>query len=659
MNRLQSFLTTSVFALIALFGVSVPSALAACDVSVFAGGSGTSGSPWQIATPMQLSNLRECTGEEHNDKYFILTADLNISAYGDEDGWMPISGYSDGEVIPFYGHVNGNNKIITGLNINRAVEYEGGTYAGLFGIFSGTLTNLGFEDASVRGESNVGVIAGRAIGAGTSVSQVYVADSSVSGVNRTYVQVGGFFGEGFDVHIEDSYASVSIEAYPSHTTGSIAGYTTSGFTLERVYGASAITLVGEESGGITGGLVGGSAGGTFNIEKSFFIGGITLQEDVYVEIGGIAGKWGNGDNEDLRWFDVEETATGCIGGTEFSIEDPDCESVDSAEYFMSSSNVPMNSWDIEGTEDESTLLDSGLPILAWQLFGDAADSVWVIRGGEEELPSVTVTTGNVNSISSTTAHMYGTAQLNNGLSVDHVAEGDILLGFILNDTATVDWDNYIHSAPTNSFQIVGGDDTQIAFDAVIEGLECNTQYWYVAAYDYDNADEFGIASNVGTFTTAACASGGNNGGGGGGGSGSRAPSARTPVVDTTPVGIPAAVAQILTQYRSLFVQAYEAGITLPQNILTFLGIGGTPTPAGQCPRSLTVGDEGEDVRALQRLLMNLGYPIAPGATGFFVNYTRDALAEYQRANGLTPAAGYFGPATCAHMKAAGHPGLWW
>lgn len=74
----------------------------------------------------------------------------------------------------------------------------------------------------------------------------------------------------------------------------------------------------------------------------------------------------------------------------------------------------------------------------------------------------------------------------------------------------------------------------------------------------------------------------------------------------------------------------------------------TPTPiAFKFNRNLTVGYSGEDVIELQTKLEYLGYLKIPQGTskGFFGQLTRKALAEYQKANGIVPAVGYFGPIT--------------
>ena len=87
--------------------------------------------------------------------------------------------------------------------------------------------------------------------------------------------------------------------------------------------------------------------------------------------------------------------------------------------------------------------------------------------------------------------------------------------------------------------------------------------------------------------------------------------------------------------------------------------------SGLTVRDLYRGLSGEDVKALQVLLINHNAgpkAVALGnitATGLFVNYTEEALIEYQLKYGITPATGYWGPATRAQMKAAGLPGLWW
>ena len=79
--------------------------------------------------------------------------------------------------------------------------------------------------------------------------------------------------------------------------------------------------------------------------------------------------------------------------------------------------------------------------------------------------------------------------------------------------------------------------------------------------------------------------------------------------------------------------------------------GGTQATVTALDRDLTVGASGPEVAAMQSMLISFGYPIPAGPTGYFGAQTRAALAAYQAALGITPAAGYFGPKTRAAFAA--------
>jgi len=91
-----------------------------------------------------------------------------------------------------------------------------------------------------------------------------------------------------------------------------------------------------------------------------------------------------------------------------------------------------------------------------------------------------------------------------------------------------------------------------------------------------------------------------------------------------------------------------------------LGGGSSMAVSTTFTRDLTLGSTGEDVKALQVFLNSKGYTVATtgaGAPGmestYFGTRTQAALAAYQAANGIAPAAGYFGPKTRAAVSAAG------
>lgn len=86
---------------------------------------------------------------------------------------------------------------------------------------------------------------------------------------------------------------------------------------------------------------------------------------------------------------------------------------------------------------------------------------------------------------------------------------------------------------------------------------------------------------------------------------------------------------------------------------------GAPSTLSLPVRNLQFGMTGDDVKALQTILIGLQYQIPAGPTGYFGGQTRSALSTYQAASGITPAVGFFGPLTRAQMKSAGVRGLWW
>ncbi len=73
-------------------------------------------------------------------------------------------------------------------------------------------------------------------------------------------------------------------------------------------------------------------------------------------------------------------------------------------------------------------------------------------------------------------------------------------------------------------------------------------------------------------------------------------------------------------------------------------------------RDLTLGSDGVDVAILQQLLIRRGGVAAAalakaGATGYFGTITQNALIEFQKSTGITPAAGYFGAKSRARINA--------
>jgi LPXTG-site transpeptidase (sortase) family protein len=67
-------------------------------------------------------------------------------------------------------------------------------------------------------------------------------------------------------------------------------------------------------------------------------------------------------------------------------------------------------------------------------------------------------------------------------------------------------------------------------------------------------------------------------------------------------------------------------------------------------RNLSLGSRGSDVVALQKMLIKKGY-LKVAATNYFGKLTQRSLAAWQKAAGIRPASGYFGP--LSRQKLAG------
>jgi peptidoglycan hydrolase-like protein with peptidoglycan-binding domain len=174
------------------------------------------------------------------------------------------------------------------------------------------------------------------------------------------------------------------------------------------------------------------------------------------------------------------------------------------------------------------------------------------------------------------------------------------------------------------------------------------------------------ASNLSSFaavTYTAPSSGGgggfvSSGGGGGGGGGGYFPPVTTsstasstpassstlPTVTSLPTstaGLESLLASLTNELTTLLRQAAQEGITITSSSSSYA-----------FTRDLTLGDTGPDVQALQTYLNAQGFLVAstgPGSPGHETDYfgpeTQAALAAFQKAHGINPPEGYFGPIT--------------
>lgn len=137
------------------------------------------GGTYSISTMDELIKLQEMQniGYIGADAEFVLANDINAGPYTIANGW---DGIGRGAHY-FTGTFDGNGYVIQNITINEPSKSE----IGFFSSIGGTVKNLGFGFASVKGNDCVGVLAGKA--------------TSDAVIDNVYV-LGGASGNGANVH---------------------------------------------------------------------------------------------------------------------------------------------------------------------------------------------------------------------------------------------------------------------------------------------------------------------------------------------------------------------------------------------------------------------------------------------------------------------------
>lgn len=201
------------------------------STAAFAGGTGVSGTPYQISSLGALNSMRHYPSAE-----FVLTTDIDASStatWNSGSGWLP---------FVFAGVFSGNGYVIRGLRINR----PGSDRVGLFSVHQGgSISGLTLRDAVVRGNDYVGILAGETTTLTSTISNTIV-QGSVQG--RRYV--GGAMGALRNGRLVKRLAAVvSIQA--DSDVGGILGLCEDS-TLELSYATGQIDATGSRVGGLVG-----------------------------------------------------------------------------------------------------------------------------------------------------------------------------------------------------------------------------------------------------------------------------------------------------------------------------------------------------------------------------------------------------------------------
>lgn len=160
-------------------------------------GDGSIGNPYQLSSLEDLLWLAQTPSSWGG--YFRQTAHIDASStrnWNNGKGWMPIGVDFKNR---FYGYYEGGGYSIDGIYINRPDE----NYMGLFGCFSGELSNLAVTNAEITGRDTLGVIAGL-----FHTVKIYSSYSTgkINGINR----VGGLAGSVNFCNIENSYSAANV-----------------------------------------------------------------------------------------------------------------------------------------------------------------------------------------------------------------------------------------------------------------------------------------------------------------------------------------------------------------------------------------------------------------------------------------------------------------
>lgn len=246
------------------------SSVSGCGVT-FSGGSGTSGDPFLIASRSDLENTESCT----SSSYYFQVAE-NIDLGGSGNPWSPIT---------LYGHIDGNDKTISGLYIADSLTSGN---AGLFDTLnsSSSITDLTLSNVDIAsGAQNIGALSGN------TGSSVTVTNFNLSGNVSTRPSV-----------------ALSNEV----RLGGVIGYPSTSLQLTNVHSTATVIWDPTSSGGTNlraGGFIGLAPSHGLLIDSSSFRGVLEIVNTVgnhnNVQVGGLVGGISGSSTVQESWVDLD------------------------------------------------------------------------------------------------------------------------------------------------------------------------------------------------------------------------------------------------------------------------------------------------------------------------------------------------------------------
>jgi hypothetical protein len=219
----------------------------------FAGGSGTSPDPYQIATPEHLDNVRD-----HMSAAFVLVADidLGVSPWNDGAGWPPIGALGNA----FNGTMNGDGYVVRNLSIVRPGDED----IGLFGYAGSAsqIINLGLVGGSVSGKNFVGGLVGYCEGA---IASSFATCDVLGNIFDLTGGAGGLVGVGAaTASLSNCYATGAVSG--TWNLGGLLGYSQS--SVSKCYAAGSVATA-PDAGGMIGKYLSGTVAESYwDVEAS-------------------------------------------------------------------------------------------------------------------------------------------------------------------------------------------------------------------------------------------------------------------------------------------------------------------------------------------------------------------------------------------------------
>ena len=249
--------------------------------AAFAGGTGTAEDPYQIANGAQLAYLASSVngGETYEDKYFVLTANIDLNGLP----WTPIANsFSDAllggsNYRVFAGNFDGKGYTISNVSIGSETTPLESDVFGLFGATEGKISNLNLDTVSIHGVAkiaSIGAVVGFAGGlvgsSGGSIENCHVTGlamdmSAPSNVYAAAYWVGGLVGalDGAQLINECSVSGSITEKAGKGSIGGLIGEL--GKAAKITYSRSDVTVnvkADSRGGANVGGFIGKGNGKT-------------------------------------------------------------------------------------------------------------------------------------------------------------------------------------------------------------------------------------------------------------------------------------------------------------------------------------------------------------------------------------------------------------